>query len=115
MLVFAGNAVSGGTVPFAFLPAGFRQVAPWLPNGAIVSAARDVIYLPASNLAHPLLVLGIWLAASLAVLAAVDLLHLAERRRSPEQQADIYATPGATHLRRRLARQRTAALETVTE
>ena len=112
VLVFAGNAVSGGTVPFAFLPGGFRQVAPWLPNGAIVSAARDVVYLPGSDLGHPLLVLGIWLAASLAVLAAVDLLHLAERRRTPEREADIYATPGTAHLRRRLARQRTAALET---
>ena len=75
--VVIGNAVSGGTVPFAFLPDGFRQVAPWLPNGAIVSAARDVVYLPAGNLGHPLLVLGIWLAGSLAVLACVDLLHLA--------------------------------------
>jgi hypothetical protein len=28
-LVFIGNAVSGGTVPFAFLPDGFRQVAPF--------------------------------------------------------------------------------------
>jgi hypothetical protein len=45
-------------------------------SGAIVSAARDVTYLPASDLAHPLLVLGGWLAASLAVLAAVDLLHI---------------------------------------
>jgi hypothetical protein len=115
VLVFVGNAVSDGTVPFAFLPDGFRQVAPWLPNGAIVSAARDVVYLPGSDLSHPLLVLGIWLAASLAVLAAVDLLHLAERRRTPEQEADIYATPGTAHLRRRLARQRAAALETVTE
>jgi hypothetical protein len=112
VLVFVGNAVSDGTVPFAFLPEGFRQVAPWLPNGAIVSAARDVTYLPASNLAHPLLVLAIWLAASLAVLAAVDLLHLAERRRAPHQQADIYATPGTTHLKHRLARQRAAAFET---
>jgi len=107
--IFVGNAVSGGTVPFAFLPGGFRQVAPWLPNGAIVSAARDVVYLPASNLGHPLLVLGIWLAASLAVLAAVDLLHLAERRRAPQQQAQIYATSGTAHLRQRLAR-RSAAL-----
>jgi hypothetical protein len=115
VLVFVGNAVSDGTVPFAFLPDGFRQVAPWLPNGAIVSAARDVVYLPGSDLVHPLLVLGIWLAASLVVLAAVDLLHLAERRRTPEQEADIYATPGTAHLRRRLARQRAAALETVTE
>jgi hypothetical protein len=70
---------------------------------------------PGSDPSHPLLVLGIWLAASLAVLACVDLLHLAERRRAPEQQADIYATSGTAHLRRRLARQRAAALETVTE
>jgi hypothetical protein len=110
--VFIGNAVSGGTVPFAFLPDGFRQAAPWLPNGAIVSAARDVVYLPESNLGHPLLVLGIWLAGSLAVLACVDLLHLAERCRAPERKAEIYATPGTTHLRRRLALWRAAALDT---
>jgi hypothetical protein len=108
-LVFIGNAVSGGTVPFAFLPAGFRQVAPWLPNGAIVSAARDVVYLPEANPGHPLLVLGIWLAGSLAVLACVDLLHLAERRRAPERKAEIYATPGTAQVRQRLARRRAAA------
>jgi len=113
--VVVGNAVSGGAVPFAFLPDGFRQVAPWLPNGAIVSAARDVVYLPASDVDHPLLVLGIWLAGSLAVLACVDLLHLAERRRAPQQGAEIYATSGSAHLRRRLARQRSAALKTVAE
>jgi hypothetical protein len=107
--VFIGNTVSGGTVPFAFLPGGFRQVAPWLPNGAIVSAARDVIYLPEADPGHPLLVLGIWLAGSLAVLACVDLLQLAERRRAPERTAEIYATPGTTHVRRQLARRRAAA------
>jgi hypothetical protein len=109
--VVIGNAVSGGTVPFALLPDGFRQVAPWLPNGAIVSAARDVVYLPQDNPGHPLLVLGIWLAGSLAVLAGVDLLHLAERRRTPERQAEIYATPGTVHVRR-LALRRAAALKT---
>ena len=109
--VVIGNAVSGGTVPFAFLPDGFRQVAPWLPNGAIVSAARDVVYLPQSNLGHPLLVLGIWLAGSLAMLACVDLVHLTERRRAPERKAEIYATPGTTHVRRQLALRRAAALE----
>jgi hypothetical protein len=108
-LVFIGNAVSGGTVPFAFLPAGFRQVAPWLPHGAIVSAARDVVYLPEANPGHPLLVLGIWLAGSLAVLGCVDLLHLAERRRAPERKAEIYATPGTAQVRQRLARRRAAA------
>jgi hypothetical protein len=111
VFVVIGNAVSGGTVPFAFLPDGFRQVAPWLPNGAVVSAARDVVYLPDSDLGHPLLVLGIWLAASLAVLVGVDLVHLAERRRAPEREAEIFATSGTTHLRRRLARQRAAAAQ----
>jgi hypothetical protein len=113
--VVVGNAVSGGTVSFAFLPDGFRQVAPWLPNGAIVSAARDVVYLPDSNLGHPLLVLGIWLAGSLAVLACVDLLHLAERRRTPGREAEIYATSGTAHLRQRRARQRAAAVKTAPE
>lgn len=104
--VIVGNAVSGGTVPFAFLPDGFRQVAPWLPNGVIVSAARDVVYFPDSGLGHPLLVLGIWLAGSLAAVACVDLLHLTERRRTPDREAEIYATSGTAHLRQRLARQR---------
>ena len=102
--VVVGNAVSGGTVSFAFLPDGFRQVAPWLPNGAVVAAARDVVYLPEASLGHPLLVLGIWLAGSIAMLACVDLLHLAERRRAPERAAEIYATPGAVHLRQRRGR-----------
>jgi hypothetical protein len=115
VFVVVGNAVSGGTVPFAFLPNGFRQVAPWLPNGAIVSAARDVVYLPGSDLARPLLVLAIWLAGSLAVLSGVDLLHLAERRRAPEREAEIYATPGTAHLRQRLARQRPAAPQAVAD
>ena len=108
--VFVGNAVSGGTVPFSFLPDGFRQVAPWLPNGAIVAAARHVVYFPGGNLGHPLLVLGIWLAGSLAVLACVDWLHLAERRRAPEREAEIYATPGVVHLRRQFGRPGPAAL-----
>jgi hypothetical protein len=107
--VFVGNAVSGGTLPLAFLPDGFRQIAPWLPNAAIVSAARDVVYLPDAGLGHPLLVLGIWLAASLAVLARVDLLHLAERRHAPEREAEIYATAGTVHVRRRIARRRAAS------
>ncbi len=49
------------------------------------------------------------------MLACVDLLHLAELRRAPEREAEIYATPGTAYLRRRLARQRPAALKTVVE
>jgi hypothetical protein len=56
-LLFAGNAVSGGSLPFAFLPGGFQQAAPWLPNGAVVSAGLHVVYLPDTGLGHPLFVL----------------------------------------------------------
>ena len=108
--VFVGNAVSGGTLAFAFLPDGFRQVAPWLPNGAVVSAARDVAYLPDASLAHPLLVLGIWLAGSLAVLVRMDVLHQAERRLAPDREAEIYAMPGTSHVRQRRARRRAGAV-----
>jgi hypothetical protein len=74
-----------------------------------VSAARGVAYLPDAGLLHPLLVLGIWIAGSLAVLASMDLLHLAERRHAPEREAEIYAMPGASHVRQRHARRRAAA------
>jgi hypothetical protein len=104
--IFVGNAVSGGAVPIDFLPGGFRQVAPWLPNSAIVSGTRDVVYFHGHELAHPLLVLGLWPATALAVLAAVDLLHLSERRLRPHDKHEIYRTPAVVHVSRRLASRR---------
>jgi hypothetical protein len=100
--IFVGNAVSGGSVPVAFLPGGFRQIAPWLPNNAIVRATRDVIYFHGHDLGHPLLVLGSWIAVALTALMVVDLLHLAERRRRPDDAQEIYSTPGGVHISRRL-------------
>jgi hypothetical protein len=104
--VFVGNAVSGGSVPIAFLPGGLRQIAPWLPNNGIVRGARDVIYFHGHDLGHPLLVLILWPLVGLSVLAAVDLIHLSERRRRPHDAHDIYRTPAVVHLRRRLGRRR---------
>jgi hypothetical protein len=100
--IFVGNAVSGGSVPVGFLPDGFRQIAPWLPNNAIVRAARDVVYFHGHDLGHPLFVLGLWPVAALAVIAAVDLLHLSERRRRPADINEIYGTPAFVHVRRRV-------------
>lgn len=104
--IFIGNAVSGGSVPVSFLPDGFRQVAPWLPNNAIVRAARDVVYFHGHDLGRPLLVLVVWTAAALAVLAAVDVLHLAQRRLRPNNAHEIYRTPAVVHVRRGLAARR---------
>ena len=101
--IFVGNAISGGSVPVAFLPNGFRQIAPWLPNNAIIRGVRDVVYFNGHGLAHPLLVLGLWPAVALSVIAAVDLLHLSERRRRPhDHSSEIYRVPAVAHLRQRL-------------
>ncbi len=100
--IFVGNAVSGGSVPTAFLPNVFRQIGPWLPNSAIVSGARDAVYFNGHDLGHALLVLGIWPAVALTVLALVDLLHLSERRRLPHPAHEIYRTPAVVHIKRRL-------------
>ena len=104
--IFVGNAVSGGSVPIGFLPGGFRQIAPWLPNSAIVSGARDVVYFHGHGLAHPLLVLGLWPAFALGVIAAVDLIHLSERRLRPHTTHEIYRTPAVVHVSRRLGARR---------
>lgn len=102
LLVFLGNAVSGGTVPIAFLPDVFRQIAPWLPNSAIVSAVRDVIYFSGGNLGHPLAVLSLWTGGALATLIGVDLLHMSIRRRTDVPAPRIHSTPGIALLVSRL-------------
>jgi hypothetical protein len=108
--VFVGNAISGGSVPIGFLPDGFRQIAPWLPNNAIVQGVRDVVYFNGHDLAHPLLVLGLWPAVALSVLLAVDFLHLSERRHRPHyRSSEIYGTPAVVHLRQRLLHRRLSA------
>jgi len=98
--IFVGNAISGGSVPIGFLPGGFRQIAPWLPNNAIIRGVRDVVYFNGHDLGHPLLVLILWPAVALAILAAVDLVHLSQRRRTPHLAQDIYRTPAIAHLGR---------------
>jgi len=100
--IFVGNAISGGSVPVGFLPGGFRQIAPWLPNNAIVRGARDVVYFHGHDLGHTLLVLGLWPLVALSVLVAVDLIHLSERRRRPRDTHEIYGTPAVAHVSRRL-------------
>jgi hypothetical protein len=107
--VFVGNAVSGGTVPIGFLPGGFRQIAPWLPNNALIRGVRDVVYFNGHDLGHPLLVLALWPAVALVILAAVDLLHASERRRTPNLAQDIYSTPAIVHAGRRLQTRRSHA------
>ena len=104
--IFVGNAISGGSVPIGFLPGGFREIAPWLPNGAIIRGTRDVVYFHGHDLGHPLLVLALWPVLALGVLAAVDHIHLSERRQRPHEAHEIYRTSAVEHVRRRVATRR---------
>jgi hypothetical protein len=84
-----------------------------MPNGAIVRGARDVVYFGGDGLTHPLLVFGIWIASALALLVAIDALHLIERRATPGgPHAEIYATPALAHVARRKRRRRDERRET---
>jgi hypothetical protein len=108
LFIFVGNATSGGSVPTAMLPAVYRQISPWLPNGAIVHAIRTVVYFNGDGLGQPLLALALWAGAAGLVLAVNDLVHHRECRLSPGRTSEIYSTPGLAHARRIARRRRIA-------
>lgn len=103
VLVVVGNAANGSTVPVPMLPDVYRQLAPWLPNGAAIRAFRDVAYFSGHGVAQPLLALALWALGSLTVIAFADLLHLRQKRHSGLKHAQIHATPAVAHLRHRRA------------
>jgi hypothetical protein len=116
LLVFVGNAVSGGSVPTAMLPDVYRQISPWLPNGAIVHGVRAVVYFGGHGVGQPLLALALWAGAGSLVLTANDVVHAVERRRregrgGPVDTAEIYATPGVVHATAGLRRRASAGSE----
>lgn len=65
VFVVAGNPSAGGAYGYALLPEPWRSIGPWLPNGAGVDAVRSVVYFDGAGIGRPLLVLSVWLAASL--------------------------------------------------
>ncbi|WP_405587023.1 hypothetical protein [Streptomyces sp. NBC_01190] len=108
-LVIVGNAANGSTVPVPMLPNVYRQVSPWLPNGAAIRSFRDVTYFAGHGLTQPLLALALWALGALTVISLADLLHLRQKRHSGLPPAQIHATPALIHLRRRHAARRSGA------
>ncbi len=78
LVVILGNATSGGAVPAAFLPDGFRQISPLLPPGAATNALRDIAYFDPANILPAVLVLSGWTVGAL-------LLLLLGNRKAPDQ------------------------------
>lgn len=72
MGVLLGNASSGGTVNWEFLPDFYRALSQNLPAGSAVTAARSVVYFGGHDVLRPLAVLAIWGASSIVVLAVAE-------------------------------------------
>jgi hypothetical protein len=99
-LLVVGNAINGSSVPVPLLPAGYRQLALWLPNGAAVRAFRDDVYFRGHDQGQPLLTLALWIGAALVVIALVDQIHLHHRRHTSLPHERIHASPAIALLRR---------------
>jgi hypothetical protein len=108
-LIFVGNFVTGGAVPRSFLPDVYRQLSNWLPDSAIVSGVRSVVYFGGRSLGHPLLVLSVWVGAALLVVAAVDALQTSELRQTSTPPDEVYATSALVQLRKRKERRPSAS------
>ncbi|MGW4805915.1 DUF3533 domain-containing protein [Kitasatospora sp. NPDC004272] len=67
LFVVLGNPSAGGVFPPPLLPAFWRAIGEWIPNGAGTSAARSIAYLDSTNLTVPFLVLAAWAVVGVAV------------------------------------------------
>jgi hypothetical protein len=94
--IFIGIVVNGATTPAPLLPAVYREISPWTPNGAIVRAVRAVTYFHGYGLGQPLLALAIWSAAALLVIAGNDLRRVADGGNHPERAHVSQAAPASS-------------------
>jgi prepilin-type processing-associated H-X9-DG protein len=60
LFVVLGNPSAGGAYQPALLPAFWRAISSWLPNGAGNGAVRNIVYFDGHALTLPLIVLGLW-------------------------------------------------------
>jgi len=67
IFVVLGNPSAGGVFPPPLLPAFWRAIGAWIPNGAGTDIARSIAYLGTTNIAVPYLVLAAWAVVGVAV------------------------------------------------
>jgi hypothetical protein len=66
-LLILGIPTSGGAVARPLLPAFYRVIGSWLPNGAVVEVIRTITYFPQHQHVEPMLVLAAWIVGLLSV------------------------------------------------
>jgi hypothetical protein len=68
LFIAVGNAASGGAVAPPLLPAFYRFVGRYLPNGATVETIRNAVYFTAHQHLEPIIVETAWIAGALVLL-----------------------------------------------
>lgn len=86
--VVVGNPSAGGVFAPELLPAFFRAVGGWLPNGAGVDALRSLVYFDGAALTQPLSVLAGYVVVAGLVLAVVGRLRTRPPRFRVTTQVD---------------------------
>ena len=71
IIVILGIPSSGAAVGRPLLPAFYRAIGGWLPDGATADVTRTIAYFPEHEHLAPIVIETLWLASSLAALIAV--------------------------------------------
>jgi uncharacterized phage infection (PIP) family protein YhgE len=94
VLILLGQSSSGGALTFELEPGFYGAISQLLPQGAAISAMRNSVYFHGAHTLIPLLVLGAWAAAGVALGFTGDAL-----RRAPAP-APVTQTPRASAIGR---------------
>nr|WP_323379249.1 DUF3533 domain-containing protein [Streptomyces durbertensis] len=92
LIVVLGNPSAGGAYAGPLLPTFWREIGPALPPGAGTWAARSIAYFDGAAVTMPLVVLGGWAVAGVALTLLFALRH----RRRPGAHRAVDASAGAT-------------------
>ena len=96
ILMFLGVPASGAAMSIYMEPEIFRFLHDVLPMPAAVEAIRSILYFGADTVGTHLLTLGIWGAASLAVVAVIDRLKPPRTEAWPVDEAPAPGASGAS-------------------
>lgn len=70
LVTVIGNPAAGGSVAWPLLPAFFRVVGPWTPNGAGTEGIRNIVYFDHNAMGRPLLTLALYAAVGIVLTLA---------------------------------------------
>jgi hypothetical protein len=93
LFVILGSPSSGGAIPRSLLPGFYSVIGSWLPNGAAVSALRDLTFFPAASTARSLLVLAGWALIGLAGALILSRRHRPQPERAEAQSREARRDP----------------------